>query len=479
MARLNVKAPGADYRKDSEVRLAGGMGTAAAMQGAEALLRRSVLATLLWEQNAYTDGKTVAQQIGTLIPQIDPNIVARIAVEARVEQQLRHVPLLIAREMLRHPTHRGLVGTLLPQIIRRPDELSEFVAIYWQDGRKMLPKQAKIGLARAFTSFNAYQLAKWNRDRAVKLRDVLFLCHARPESPEQASLWKALVEGNLPAPDTWEVALSAGSDKRTTWERLIRERKLGVQAFLKNLRNMEQAGVPASVIREGFATVNPSWLLPFNVITAARHAPNYERELEALLLRSLGELPKLPGHTVLVADVSGSMGSGLSSKSELNRLDATTALVMLASEVCQSVSIYATAGDDHARVHQTERLKPRRGFALADEVRNARARLGGGGIFTRQALEHIRKAETGTPDRILVFSDSQDCDHSHQRVPAPFGRRNYIVDVSSEARGINYQGIWTAEITGFSGGLLRYIAALEGVSTGATSESDDDSDSLQ
>lgn len=35
----------------------------------------------------------------------------------------------------------------------------------------------KHGLANAFGKFDEYQFAKYNRDGAVKLRDVLFLTH--------------------------------------------------------------------------------------------------------------------------------------------------------------------------------------------------------------------------------------------------------------------------------------------------------------
>jgi hypothetical protein len=89
--------------------------------------------------------------------------------------------------------------------------------------------------------FDEYSLAKYNRDNAVKLRDVLFLCHAKPKDKEQEALWKKLVEGTLETPDTWEVALSGGNEKKETWERLMQEKKLGGLAFIRNLRNMTNA----------------------------------------------------------------------------------------------------------------------------------------------------------------------------------------------------------------------------------------------
>jgi hypothetical protein len=97
-------------------------------------------------------------------------------------------------------------------------------------------------------------------------------------------------------------------------------------------------------------------------------------------------------------------------------------------------------------------------LALADDIK--RDRLGGGGIFTRQCLEFIKGKERETPDRIIVFSDSQDCDIVN-RMPAPFGARNYIVDVSAHSHGISYKGVWTAEISGWSEKFLDYIAATE------------------
>ena len=96
----------------------------------------------------------------------------------------------------------------LARVIQRADELSEFVAIYWKDGHVPLSAQVKKGLAAAFPKFDEYQLAKYDRGGPIKLRDVLFLCHAKPRDQAQADVWKQLVSGSLTTPDTWEVALS-------------------------------------------------------------------------------------------------------------------------------------------------------------------------------------------------------------------------------------------------------------------------------
>jgi 60 kDa SS-A/Ro ribonucleoprotein len=160
--------------------------------------------------------------------------------------KLRHAPLLLVREMARTPRIARWWPRPWTRVIQRADELSEFVAIYWAGGRQPLSAQVKKGLAAAFGKFDEYALAKYDRAGAVRLRDVLFLSHARPVDEAQAALWKRLAENELATPDTWEVALSAAgrgeSDKREVWERLLAERKLGALALLRNLRNLHDCG---------------------------------------------------------------------------------------------------------------------------------------------------------------------------------------------------------------------------------------------
>lgn len=443
----------------SNVRLAGGMGQLAARQDAEAMLCRSVMACLLWEDNAYIDGESIAQNICDLIPQVKADVVAQIAVDARFVQKLRHVPLLVVREMARYSTHSHLVAETLARIINRPDEMTEFLSIYWLNngGKKTLTAQVKRGLATAFQKFNEYQLAKYNRaGKDVRLVDVLRLCHAKAQNEEQNSLWQRLIQDKLATPDTWEVALSAGKDKKATWERLITENKLGAFAFLKNLRNMQQAGVTPSVIRQGLIDLKVEMLVPIDFLKAQHYAPDYTRELEAAMLKCAKAWTRLPGHTVLVVDVSGSMWTAMSAKSDFNRMTAAAAMAVIASEACDSVSVYATATT-------TEKMKPYHGFALSDEIIASQRRLGGGGIYTKRCLEYIKGQEKEQPARIIIFSDSQDCDYGNTTPLRPFGKKNYIVDVASHKNGVNYKGAWTAEISGWSENFLSFIAHNEGL----------------
>lgn len=407
---------------------------------AEQALRRSVLACLLWESQFYEDGVEIAGRIRELVPRVEAAKVAALAVEAREAMKLRHAPLYLVREMARHATHRGLVAETLARVIQRADELAEFVAVYWAEGRAPLSGQVKKGLAAAFPKFDEYALAKYDRAGAVRLRDVLFLCHARPRNAAQAALWKRLIDGELATPDTWEVALSAAGDKRASWERLLSERKLGALALLRNLRNMKDAGIREELVLDALAVMKTDRVLPFRFLAAARYAPQWEEALERAMFRSVKGRVKLPGRTVLLVDVSGSMTAALSGRSEMLRTDAAYGLAVLLREIADEVSLY-TFSDT------LKRVPARRGFALRDALDQSQphsgTQLGG-------ALEKIDERY----DRIIVITDEQ----SHDRVPAPKGR-GYVVNVASYRNGVGY-GAWT-HIDGWSESVVEYIRELE------------------
>jgi 60 kDa SS-A/Ro ribonucleoprotein len=406
----------------------------------EQALRRSVLACLLWESQFYEDGVEIAGRIRELVPKVEAAKVAALAVEAREAMKLRHAPLYLVREMARHATHRALVSETLARVIQRADELAEFVAIYWGEGRAPLSGQVKKGLAAAFPKFDEYALAKYDRAGAVKLRDVLFLCHARPRDAAQAEVWKRLIAGELTTPDTWEVALSAGGDKRASWERLLAERKLGALALLRNLRNMKDAGVSEDLVLGGLAAMKTERVLPFRFLAAARYAPQWEEVLEQTMFRSVESRAKLAGRTVLLVDVSGSMTAALSGRSEMLRTDAAYGLAVLLREIAEEVSVY-TFSDT------LKRVPARRGFALRDALDQSQPHSG---TQLGAALEKLDERY----ERLIVITDEQ----SHDRVPAPRGR-GYVVNVASYRNGVGY-GAWT-HIDGWSESVVEYIRELE------------------
>lgn len=411
-------------------------------------LRRSVLTALLWENGFYETGKAHAKRIEELCAKCKPEDVAALAIEARDQMYLRHVPLFLVRQLARVKGNGTIVADTLAHVIQRPDEMGEYLAMYWggkASGTTKRPEPlsagSKRGLARAFGKFKAETLAKYDRNAGVKLRDVLRLTHAKPKNPEQAAMWKQVTTRTLEAPDTWEVALSSGANKRGTFERLLRDGKLGGLAFLRNLRNMIESGVDTTLIRERFSGQFDK-VLPFRFIAAVRHAPKFAQELNDAMLKVTAELPKLPGQTAVIVDVSGSMDAELSGKSEMKRCDVAAGLAVLVRELCDDCRVFSFS-------NAVVEIASYRGLGLVDAILRSQPHGGtemGAAVTAVAGLQRF--------DRVIVITDEQ----SHDRVSAPAGR-GYVVNVATNQNGVGY-GAWT-HIDGWSERILDFIRAVE------------------
>lgn len=441
-------------------------------------LRRAIMACFLWEDTFYESGQLIDDRIASLIPFVDPQTVADYALFAREDMKLRHVPLLLVREMARGPlAHRKLVAKTLEKVVQRADELSEFLAIYWKtDPKQSLSAQVKKGLAKAFVKFNNYSLAKYKGEKnAVSLRDVMFLVCPRPtdipkdrkygrverkagRKPKSAmeKMFYALANQEIGAADTHEVAMSAigqlelsdaekAERKRKEWVRLIDEKQLGALALLKNLRNMREAGVDRNVIRGALENIDVTRILPHRFISAARFNPDLEQFIEPAMLKCAQGLPKLVGRTLFLIDVSGSMDAALSKKSDMNRLDAACGLAMIGREVCDDVTV-CTFSDNLVGI------TARRGFALRDAIVKSQPHSG---TLLGQAVNQVNRLEKF--ERIVVITDEQAADS----VPVPNcpPEKRYMINVANYENGIGY-GTWN-KIDGFSENVIRYMVEFE------------------
>lgn len=407
-----------------------------------AALRRAVASCLLWEDQFYEDGVAIGDRIAELAARVDPAAVAALAVEARTDMRLRHAPLWLLVALMKADTAGKVdVAGTVAETVRRADEMGELIALYWKDGRRPLPAAMKRGLARAFGKFDSYQLAKYDRKSAVTLKDVLRLTHPKPADDSQAAMWKAVVEGSLESPDTWEVALSGGADKKETFERLIRENRLGYLALLRNLRNMAESGVdPELVTTAILARRGAHNVLPFRYVAAARAAPQFEPALDEALSVAVEAMPVLPGRTIVLVDVSGSMDCQLSRRSDLTRLDAAAAL---ASIVHGQVRVFTFS-------ETVVEVPPRRGMAGVDAIARSQPHSG---TYLGAAVAHVNRLPH---DRLIVITDEQ----SHDPVGAAAARHAYMINVASARNGVGY-GPWT-RIDGFSENVLRFVQAHEG-----------------
>lgn len=425
-------------------------GGPAVRESEEKELTRAVSCLMLFEDNFYESGADLAARIEALCEKVSMKFLCALAVKARTDLKLRHAPLYLMVQALKKKgtaAERNLVGQTISEVIQRADELAEILAIYWKGGRRKVPRQLKAGIAKAFPKFSEYSLAKYNRDGAVKLRDALFLSHAKPNSEEQAATWKKLVEGTLETPDTWEVQLSAGKDKGETFARLISEKKLGYMALLRNLRNMADANVDRKLIEDAMLEgAKGSKALPFRFVAAARFAPTFADVLSSAMLLAVESEQKLPGKTAILIDVSGSMDGMLSEKSKMARTDAAAALAVLLREITPEVRVWQFG--DTAR-----EIPAHRGLGLVDAIRNNQV---GHGTNIGGAVEEALRAFPAM-DRMFIVTDMQSAD----ALPNRSGLTGYYINVAPYAPALpTFGGRWSI-ISGFSERIVEWIRAEE------------------
>ena len=88
---------------------------------------------------------------------------------------------------------------------------------------------------------------------------------------------------------------------------------------------------------------------------------------------------RLPGHTVLLVDVSGSMEVALSHRSEMLRTDAAYGVAILLREIAEKVTIYTFSND-------ASLVPSRRGMALRDALDNSQPH---GGTYLGKAIAKV------------------------------------------------------------------------------------------
>lgn len=222
----------------------------------------STVVTWSLNDSFYEKNETRIERLRILIAKCAPLFVGKLAVYARTKMYMRSVPLVLVTELARLHAGDNLVGRVTDGVIGRADEITELLACYEllneRKGTKKLnrlSKQLQKGLSAAFNRFDEYQFGKYNRDGAIKLRDALFLVHPKAKDESQQLLFNKIVSGDLQTPYTWETELSAlgqmnydsnevkATTFRAKWEKLIDSGKLGYMALLRNLRNIQEAGV--------------------------------------------------------------------------------------------------------------------------------------------------------------------------------------------------------------------------------------------
>lgn len=290
----------------------------------------SILLTSFANDQFYKSEKSTFDDLKELIRHCDTKFVAQAAVFARTKFGMRSISHVVASELAKDVSGHTWGKNFYNAIIHRPDDMFEIVAYHTSKNGK-LTNSMKNGFAMAFNKFDKYALAKYRGEgKAFKLIDIVNLVHPKP-TEKNAEAIQALVKGELKSFDTWESELTTAGQKAETdeqkdelkkdaWVKLIKEKKIGYFALLRNLRNIiEQAPEIVPEALEMLKTENlirKSLVLPFRFTTAYEEIQKLSGGMEvrntlialnAAIDISVKNVPRFPGETLVVLDVSGSM----------------------------------------------------------------------------------------------------------------------------------------------------------------------------
>lgn len=400
------------------VNLAGGE---AYTQGPELELV-SLLLTSFVQDQFYRSADDQMKRIGELLNKVDPKFAAKAAIYTRNVFGMRSITHVLAVEIAKHLSGKEWGKKFFTEVIRRPDDITEILAYYLSKNKgKSLPNALKKGFAKAFDKFDNFQLAKYKGEgKEVSLVDAVNMVHPKA-TDKNAQALEQLIKGELKVTETWEAKLSdagkkADNDeelsslKKDAWAGLIREKKLGYLALLRNLRNiMEQAPevldeALASLTNEGF--IKKSLTFPFQYLVAykqfsalnTKEARKVADALSRAIDISCDNIKSLDfgGNTLVVVDNSGSMDSPVAKsehmkKSELGGLFG----IVLAKAINADIMEF---GDSARYINyslSTSSMDFAAGFTRQNKV--------GHGTNFHSIFEVANKQY----ERIIIFSDMQ------------------------------------------------------------------------
>jgi hypothetical protein len=393
----------------------------------------------------------------------DPAWTARLVAWLRDDAGMRSASVVAAAEYVRGRQAAGAAGADAPEApqapagptvkqvvrsaLRRADEPGELIAYWWSRYGRSIPIAVKRGVAAAVhDQYTEFTLLKYDsRDASVRFGDVIEVVNPRyhnrsygtwrdalyryaierrhdrgNEVPAELAMIRAnaalraaaaadpsalLDPGALAAAGmTWEDALSlAGArlPKGDLWAALIPS--MGYQALLRNLRNLDEAGVPDEVAERVAARladpeqVARSRMFPMRFLAAFQAAASlrWAYPLEQALQASLGNVPRLDGRTLVLVDRSGSMFGRVSKMSQLTNADAAAVFGSALALRCAHADLVEFGTSSEA-------VKFRPGDSVLSVVR----RFGSlGGTNTAAAIR--RHFRAGVHTRVVLVTDEQ------------------------------------------------------------------------
>lgn len=449
----------------------------------------TVLTTFM-QKSYYETENEVLTRIRKAASEVDPLFVAKVALYARREANMRSSSHVLAGELASRVSRTDWASRFYNKIIVRPDDMSEILAYYHTinkgSGKVKIPNSIKRGFKARLEKLDPYLIDKYKmKGRDISLIDLVNIFHPVPNE-KNAEAYKLLMKNNGKGIDALytskilEKEMSAagqtGGDKKEAKKEAITavlENTAGMPMFnlLRNLRNIllyapdqvdgaiEQLTTAEKVVK--------SKLLPFRFLSAynevsamsfgGKNASKivFEDEKEAGLVSesvfkanktkilngiekaielSCANIPVLEGRTAILIDHSGSMrgdGGGTSLVSALSKTTTSDiANVFAGMLLAYQPNVYVGLFGDRLITYEVDRSK---GILENAKAMYKTGQTCGGGTEAG-IYDFFREIErTGkSVDNIIIFSDQV------------IGDRNSWYGRGTETRSGNFRDVFKA-----------------------------------
>ena len=451
----------------------------------------TVLTTMFGEKKFYGSTDEQVVKLAVRCAQEDPAFLCKLTCYARNEGKLRSVSHVLTCVIAREA--REYTRATIRNVVLRPDDITEIMSCWLAMYGKPFPNAMKREIASVLQKFDEYQIAKYNGgNKALKFRDVLRITHPTPVDEQREALFGKILDDTLETPYTWETELSARGNTAEVWDALLASGKVGYMALLRNLRNIVQSGADYGKALKVIADpvqVKKSRQLPFRYYSAYRTLhraglmnKKIHKALDAAIRNSVENLEVIPGRTLIAVDVSGSMGSPVSARSDVCCADIASLLGAMASHLCEDATVcyfdyagyFSRSGEKGYRIAHYGKFD-----SILDTAVN-NSFCGGGtdmGLPMQFALEEDGARELKPFDRVIYFSDNE-CNargfRLHDTIQGQVDRYRADYNPDFWVHGVDLQGYGTQQfcgkrfnlITGWSESVLEFINLAErGIST--------------
>jgi 60 kDa SS-A/Ro ribonucleoprotein len=377
-------------------------------------------------------------------------------------------------------------------IVYRLDDMLEIAACYQaKNPGKPLSNAIKKGFKLALESSDEYELAKYQAsNRDLSLVDIVNLVHPKP-SEKMAPVFAKLMKGELKQFNTVEdkntkagqevaakvkagkitkeeAAKELAEAKEDNYAELIRTRKIGYLALLRNLRNILKTGANRELIADACELltdakmIKQSLVFPHQIDLAleimldefrASEATPFIKALDKAYELAIPNLSELfpHGRTAVVFDSSGSMSTRIKLSNSKSGSEAAIAkAALIAATLAKGIG-----ADVYHFADYTAQIK----FNPLDSVNTLKKQFLSkqGAVGYGTSFHSIMSTLGSQYDRVFVISDMQSGD-------GPFGKTNayvYSINIAGYGTTSIKPGNKVYQLFGYSADIYELVKRVE------------------